>query len=79
MELANQGSLETFLRKSHHILTPSAKISLAKDIVMGLSFIHHNRFVHLDLKTSNILVHFPILYFLGIRYTKEKIACLLHG
>ena len=55
MELCSMGSLYNVLRGSQ-TLTWLQKEKIAKDVVIGLEFLHHNKIIHRDIKSLNVLL-----------------------
>jgi len=49
------GNLKDLIKERK--LTEAEKISVARQLLTGLAFLHQNRVVHRDLKPSNILIH----------------------
>ncbi|RHZ84017.1 hypothetical protein Glove_86g152 [Diversispora epigaea] len=56
-QYAEDGNLRTYQRNNFEKLDWNAKVSMAKDIARGLSYIHQKNIAHLDLHSKNILVH----------------------
>ncbi|RHZ75971.1 hypothetical protein Glove_208g207 [Diversispora epigaea] len=57
LQYANDGDLRIYLRKNFEKLNWEKKINMAKDIALGLYFIHESNIVHRDLHSKNILVN----------------------
>ncbi|KAL5106216.1 LIM domain kinase 2 [Taenia crassiceps] len=55
-EYANGGSLADLLTANSAPLPWSCRVSLAHDIIRGLSHLHENRLIHRDLSSQNILI-----------------------
>lgn len=56
LEYMNKGSLYKMLHNENTKLGNSTILKFAKDILVGLEYIHGKSMMHRDLKTSNILV-----------------------
>ncbi|CAG8649795.1 19959_t:CDS:2 [Cetraspora pellucida] len=54
MKYADSGSLKDYLTQE---LTLDHKISLCKDIIKGLAFLHKHNIIHRDLHPNNVLIH----------------------
>ena len=54
LQFYNDGSLDDLIKKN--VLTTDEKISILKQILNGIGFLHSNRIVHRDLKPRNILI-----------------------
>ena len=54
MEYIAMGSLESFMSKKE--FSSTLKMRYAKDICIGMRYLHNNKIIHRDLKLSNILV-----------------------
>ncbi|RIB07079.1 kinase-like domain-containing protein [Gigaspora rosea] len=57
MEFAEDGNLRQYLKVNFSSLECCDKIRMAREIVLGLAFLHKRDVVHGDLHTENILVH----------------------
>ncbi|KAF0557928.1 kinase-like protein [Gigaspora margarita] len=57
MQFAEGGDLRHYLKKKFSNLRPTDKLRIAKEIVLGIEFLHNNNIIHADLHTKNILVH----------------------
>ena len=56
-ELIDGGSLQKFLEKYRNLINLSNVKSWAKQIIIGLLFLHSNGVIHRDLKLDNILIN----------------------
>ena len=54
LQFYNDGSLDDLIKKN--VLSTNEKISILKQILNGIGFLHSNRIVHRDLKPRNILI-----------------------
>ena len=54
MELLPMGSLESTMKKS--VFTPELKMRYAKDMCVGMEYLHSQHIIHRDLKLANVLV-----------------------
>jgi serine/threonine protein kinase len=52
MDLAEEGTLKTFMERMPNL----NKLSLAKELMCGVSYLHKNGIIHRDLKPDNILM-----------------------
>ncbi|RIB14515.1 kinase-like domain-containing protein [Gigaspora rosea] len=57
MQYADSGTLKDYLTENKSILKLDDKISLCKDIIKGLKFLHENNIIHRDLHSKNVLIH----------------------
>lgn len=55
MEFMSRGSLYDFLHGTQDILW-SVRLAIAKNITVGLSYLHENKIIHRDLKSLNVLL-----------------------
>ncbi|RIB29869.1 kinase-like domain-containing protein [Gigaspora rosea] len=56
LEFATDRNLRKYLEKNFMNLQWTDKLRIAKEIVMGLMFLHNNNIVHQDLHSKNILI-----------------------
>ncbi|CAG8557315.1 7169_t:CDS:2 [Diversispora eburnea] len=57
LQYANDGDLRSYLTKNFEKLDWKKKINMAKDIALGLYYIHAENIAHRDLHSKNILVN----------------------
>ncbi|RIB14521.1 kinase-like domain-containing protein [Gigaspora rosea] len=57
MQYADSGTLKDYLTDNKSKLKLDDKISLCKDIIKGLKFLHENNIIHRDLHSKNVLIH----------------------
>ncbi|KAF0550256.1 kinase-like protein [Gigaspora margarita] len=57
MDYANEGTLREYLKAEFDNLQWEDKLRIAREIALGLLFLHDNRIVHRDLHSKNILIH----------------------
>ncbi|KAF0550650.1 kinase-like protein [Gigaspora margarita] len=57
MQYADGGTLKNYLKNNILELELDHKISLCKDIVKGLEFLHKENIIHRDLHSKNVLIH----------------------
>ncbi|RIB20135.1 kinase-like domain-containing protein [Gigaspora rosea] len=57
LQFANGGNLREYLGLNFLRLRWIDKLHIAKEIVLGLIFLHKNNIVHRDLHSKNILIH----------------------
>jgi Serine/threonine protein kinase len=50
MEYMAGGSLQTYVQENFHNITFEEKIYLAKQILLGLAYLHENNIIHGDMK-----------------------------
>ena len=55
MELCQGGDLLNFVRKRRRFEEPLAKY-LFKQVIIGLGYIHSQKYIHKDIKLENILI-----------------------
>ncbi|RIB25821.1 kinase-like domain-containing protein [Gigaspora rosea] len=57
LEFASDGNLRQYLKNNFSSLKWTDKLRMAKEITLGLFFLHNNNIVHRDLHSENILVN----------------------
>ncbi|KAF0553894.1 kinase-like protein [Gigaspora margarita] len=57
LQYANEGNLREYLKANFIKLQWTDKLRIAKEIALGLSFLHNNDIIHRDLHSKNILIH----------------------
>ncbi|RIB30438.1 kinase-like domain-containing protein [Gigaspora rosea] len=57
LEYADEGNLREYLKTNFMRLQWTDKFRIAKEIVLGLLFLHDNNIIHRDLHSMNILFH----------------------
>jgi serine/threonine protein kinase len=57
LEYMNQGSMESVLSRSKSILNDTFLASMAFQVLWGLSYLHHEKILHRDIKPGNVLIH----------------------
>ncbi|KAF0550264.1 kinase-like protein [Gigaspora margarita] len=57
MQYANEGTLREYLKVEFNNLQWKNKLCIAREIALGLLFLHDNNIVHRDLHSKNILIH----------------------
>ncbi|KAF0520801.1 kinase-like protein [Gigaspora margarita] len=57
LQYANDGNLREYLKANFPKLLWVDKLRIAKEIVLGLLFLHNNDVIHRDLHSKNILIH----------------------
>ncbi|KAF0444674.1 kinase-like protein [Gigaspora margarita] len=57
LEYANEGTLREYLKTNFAILQWTDKLRIAKEIALGLLFLHDKNIIHRDLHSKNILIH----------------------
>ncbi|KAF0435634.1 kinase-like protein [Gigaspora margarita] len=57
LQYANDGNLREYLRANFTRLQWNEKLLIAKNIALGLLFLHDNDIIHRDLHSKNILIH----------------------
>ncbi|KAF0445078.1 kinase-like protein [Gigaspora margarita] len=57
LQYANDGNLREYLKTNFKRLKWTDKLYFAKNIALGLLFLHENKIVHRDLHSKNILIH----------------------
>ncbi|KAF0550257.1 kinase-like protein [Gigaspora margarita] len=57
MQYANEGTLREYLKAEFDNLQWEDKLCIAREIALGLLFLHDNLIVHRDLHSKNILIH----------------------
>lgn len=62
MQFMPGGSLHSLLHEKKVPLTFHQRLKLARDVAVGLDFVHEKQIIHRDIKTSNILVHTDCLF-----------------
>ncbi|RIB25818.1 kinase-like domain-containing protein [Gigaspora rosea] len=61
LEFASDGNLRQYLKNNFSSLKWTDKLRMAKEITLGLFFLHNNNIVHRDLHSENILVNEGIM------------------
>ncbi|KAF0350254.1 kinase-like protein [Gigaspora margarita] len=56
-QYANEGNLREYLKKNFTILQWANKLHIAREISLGLLFLHDNDIIHENLHPKNILIH----------------------
>jgi serine/threonine-protein kinase 24/25/MST4 len=56
MEYLEGGSLDTYIEESFAGITYEQKLSILRQILLGLETLHQNKIIHRDLKPGNILL-----------------------
>ncbi|RIB10571.1 kinase-like domain-containing protein [Gigaspora rosea] len=57
LEYANEGTLRQYLETNFTRLQWTDKLNIAKEITLGLLFLHSHDIIHRDLHSNNILIH----------------------
>ncbi|KAF0507829.1 kinase-like protein [Gigaspora margarita] len=57
LEYANEGTLREYLMTNFAKLQWTDKLCMAKEIALGLLYLHDNNIIHRDLHSKNILIH----------------------
>ncbi|KAF0444673.1 kinase-like protein [Gigaspora margarita] len=57
LEYANEGTLREYLKTNFTILQWTDKLRIAKEIALGLLFLHDKNIIHRDLHSKNVLIH----------------------
>ncbi|KAF0554949.1 kinase-like protein [Gigaspora margarita] len=57
LQYADDGTLREYLKTNFTRLQWTDKLRIAKEIALGLSFLHDNNIIHRDLHSKNILIH----------------------
>lgn len=57
LQYASEGDLRSYLSNNFERLRWVDKLRIAGEITLGLMFLHHNKIIHRDLHSKNILVH----------------------
>ncbi|RIB24956.1 kinase-like domain-containing protein [Gigaspora rosea] len=57
LQYAIEGNLREYLNANFIKLLWSDKLRIAKEILLGLLFLHENNIIHRDLHSKNILIH----------------------
>ncbi|KAF0497508.1 kinase-like protein [Gigaspora margarita] len=57
LQYANDGNLRDYLNANFTKLQWNEKLNFAKEIALGLLFLHDNDIIHRDLHSKNILIH----------------------
>ncbi|KAF0547190.1 kinase-like protein [Gigaspora margarita] len=57
LQYANEGNLREYLKENFSRLQWADKLSLAKEIALGLLCLHDNNIIHRDLHSKNILIN----------------------
>ncbi|KAF0529558.1 kinase-like protein [Gigaspora margarita] len=57
LQYANEGTLREYLKTNFIKLHWFDKLFIAKEITLGLLFLHDNNIIHRDLHSKNILIH----------------------
>ncbi|RIB25926.1 kinase-like domain-containing protein [Gigaspora rosea] len=57
LEYADNGTLREYLKANFTKLQWTDKLCIAKEIALGLLFLHDNNIIHRDLHSKNILIH----------------------
>lgn len=60
MEFCEEGNLLDWLLKNKNNISNEKLMKIAKEICLGLDFIHQSRVLHLDLKLENIVKNWKI-------------------
>ena len=55
-EYMDQGSLFDHLHLKRTHISPNKLVDLVEDICLGMTYLHGKKFIHCDLKSSNILI-----------------------
>ncbi|RIB23140.1 kinase-like domain-containing protein [Gigaspora rosea] len=57
LEYADEGTLRDYLMVNFTKLQWTDKLHIAKEIALGLLFLHDNNIIHRDLHSKNILIY----------------------
>mmetsp|Transcript_1315 Transcript_1315/g.2616 ORF Transcript_1315/g.2616 Transcript_1315/m.2616 type:complete len:345 (-) Transcript_1315:153-1187(-) len=57
LEFMDRGSVEQLLKKKSNGLEEQFVASLAFQMLWGLSYLHHEKIIHRDIKPGNVLIH----------------------
>ncbi|RIB24547.1 kinase-like domain-containing protein [Gigaspora rosea] len=85
LEYANEGTLREYLKKRFLKLQWTDKLRIAKEIALGLLYLHDKNIIHRDLHSKNILVHqrHPKISDLGLSKQMNEVSTtsnsIVHG
>ncbi|KAF0550866.1 kinase-like protein [Gigaspora margarita] len=83
LQLSNDGNLREYLKEKFTILQWTDKLRIAKEIALGILFLHSNDIIHRDLHSKNILIHDgkPKIADFGLsKHLKEQTSnSIIHG
>ncbi|RIB26208.1 kinase-like domain-containing protein [Gigaspora rosea] len=57
LDYANEGTLREYLKTNFTLLQWTDKLRIAKEIALGLLFLHDKDIIHRDLHSKNIIIH----------------------